>query len=71
MSSDDKILAQLPPAPLPVPDVRDAAIAAALQVFDQKMHARVQEFGHAPRPTAQTASSGPSSRRSLVMMRAR
>src|SRR6185503_3109306 len=52
-------------------DARDAAMTAALQRFDQKMHASVQGSEHEPRPTAQTAAPRPSSRRSSVMMRAR
>ena len=69
MPSEHDILSRLPEAPPPSPQAEHAAIASALQQFDQKISARTQGHGHDPRLMQQTASSNPPSRRSPAMPR--
>ena len=68
MASDD-ILSRLPEAPAPAPEAKHAAIASALQRFDQKNSAPGQGAAHDLRLTQQTASSTPPSRRRFAMVR--
>src|SRR5215813_1096200 len=68
MASDD-ILSRLPEAPPPAPEAKHAAIASALQRFDQKNSAPGQGAAHDLRLTQQTAASTPPSRRRFAMVR--
>src|SRR5882757_6258790 len=71
MSSEHDILSSLPAAPSPTPQKRQAAIASALERFDENNFGRTQGNGHGLRLTQQTASSNPPSRRRSVMPVAR
>jgi Ca-activated chloride channel homolog len=68
MASDD-ILARLPEAPAPAPQAKHAALANALQRFEQKNSAPGQGANHDLRLTQQTASSTAPSRRRFAMVR--
>ena len=71
MASEHDILSRLPEAPAPAPDAREAAIANALERFEEKNRAHGQGNAHDLRLTQQTASSNSPSRRSPLMPRAR
>jgi Ca-activated chloride channel family protein len=71
MSAEHDILSTLPAAPTPNAPRRQAAIAHALERFDEKNSASFQGSAHDPRLTQQTASSNPPSRRRSVMLFAR
>jgi len=71
MASDHDILANLPAAPPPAPNVQHAAIAKAVEQFEKKNRPRAQGSHHDLRLTQQTASANSPSRRSSDMPRAR
>jgi Ca-activated chloride channel homolog len=71
MASEHDILSRLPEAPAAAPDAREAAIANALERFEEKNRPRGQGNAHDLRLTQQTASSNSPSRRSPLMPRAR
>jgi Ca-activated chloride channel family protein len=67
MASEHDILARLPEAPTPAPEIRQAAIANALERFEKKSRMPPQGSAHDLRLIQQTASFTPPSRRRSVM----